>query len=234
MVIFNTVRWLGHAACQITTSRGKNILIDPWITGNPACPVKKEEIDKCDIILVTHDHRDHLGTDVPYLVEATGAVVVVQPELADLLKKEGLNNKNIINGIGMNIGGSVTVDGIKITMTQAFHSSSAGSPAGFIVTLEDGKNIYHAGDTGIFSDMAILGRLYNIDLALLPIGSVFVMDPLQAAFSLTMLKPKIAVPIHYRTFPILVQDAGEFEKLARENAPGVEVVVLNPGEKIEI
>ncbi|NPV27581.1 MAG: metal-dependent hydrolase [Firmicutes bacterium] len=228
----NSVKWLGHAACQITTTKGKVVLIDPWITNNPSCPIKKENLQRVDLILVTHDHFDHLGTDIPDLVKTTGATVIVQPELAGQLQQSGVNAANIINGMGMNIGGQVEVAGIKVTMTQALHSCSAGSPVGFIVRLEDGKTIYHAGDTGIFESMRLLGELYNIDLALLPIGSVFVMDPLQAATSLTLLKPKKVIPIHYRTFPILVQDTTEFVKLAREKAPTVEIEVIEPGQEV--
>ncbi len=230
----NSVKWLGHAACAITSEGGKVVLVDPWITGNPSCPVKREEIGKADLILVTHDHFDHLGSDIPDLVKATGAVVIAQPELANTLQQSGVSQENIIFGMGMNIGGQVEVAGIKVIMTQAFHSGTAGNAVGYIVVLEDGKTVYHAGDTGIFADMEIFGKLYNIDLALLPIGSVFVMDPVQAAFSLTLLKPKKAVPIHYGTFPILVQDAGEFVNLARTRAPETEVVVIKPGQEVEI
>jgi len=227
----HSVKWLGHAACQITTENGSVILIDPWISGNPSCPVKREDIGRVDLILVTHDHFDHLGTDIPDLVKATGATVIAQPELANALQEAGVGADNIIYGMGMNIGGQVEAAGIKVVMTQAFHSGTAGEAVGYIIILEDGKTIYHAVDTGIFASMEILGSLYNIDLALLPIGSVFVMDPLQAAHSLTMLKPRKVVPIHYGTFPILVQDAGEFIKLAREKAPEVEIEAIKPGQQ---
>lgn len=228
----HSVKWLGHAACQITTASGKVILIDPWLTGNPTCPVKKDDLQRVDLILVTHDHFDHIGTDIPDLVKATGATVIAQPELAGVLQEAGVAAENIIFGMGMNIGGRVEAAGVQVVMTQAFHSGTAGSAAGYIIILEDGKTIYHAGDTGIFSDMELLGRIYNIDVALLPIGSVFVMDPVQAAFSLTLLKPGRVVPIHYGTFPILVQDAAEFVKLAGEKAPGVKVEAIKPGQEI--
>lgn len=224
----NSCKWLGHAACQITTGKGKIILIDPWITNNPSCPIRKEELTKADLILVTHEHSDHLGTDVPYLVKTTSATVIVQPELAGRLQADGVSAARIID---MNIGGTVEVAGIKVTMTQAFHS---GNPVGFIIRLENGQTIYHAGDTGIFESMRLLGEIYKLDLALLPIGSHYVMDPLQTAVSLTLLKPKKVVPIHYRSFPVLVQDAGEFVKLAKEKAPEVEVIVIEPGQEIQI
>jgi len=230
----HTVKWLGHSACQITTAEGKVILVDPWITGNPACTIKKDDITRADIILVTHDHFDHLGSDIPDLVKATGATVIAQPELAAVIRDSGVSPENILFGTGMNIGGQVTVSGVKVTMTQAHHSSTAGDPVGYIIILEDGKTVYHAGDTCIFAGMGLLGTIYPIDLALLPIGSVFVMDPLQAAHSLTLLKPKKVVPIHYGTFPILVQDADEFIRLAAEKAPAVKVEAIRPGEEITI
>lgn len=230
----NSIKWLGHAACQITSEKGVVILIDPWISGNPSCPVKKEDINKADIILITHDHFDHLGTDVPDLVKATGATVIVQPELVDTLQKSGVSADHIIFGMGMNIGGEVEVAGVKIIMTQAFHSSTVGSSTGYIIILEDGKTVYHAGDTGIFDSMRIFGEIYDLDLALIPIGSVFTMNPLQAAASLTLLKPKKAIPIHYQTFPILVQDAGEFIDLAAKKAPEVKVEAIKPGQEVII
>ncbi len=228
----NKVKWLGHGAFEVTTGKGKRILIDPWITGNPLCPVKSEEVRHPDIILITHDHFDHLGGDVPFLVGGSDAIIVAQPEIVAKLKEAGVEEKNFIYGMGMNIGGTVETDDIKITMVQAFHSAGAGSPSGFIITLEDGKTIYHAGDTGIFGDMKILGELYPIDLALLPIGSVFTMDPLQAACALQLLKPARAVPMHYKTFPILVQNADEFVRLAAEKAPDTKIAVTEPGGEV--
>lgn len=228
------VQWLGHSACLIKTQSGKVLLIDPWITGNPVCPLKKEDLKQADLILLTHDHFDHMGSDIPDLVKATGATVIAQPELCGVLQEAGVSPENVIYGMGMNIGGTVEVAGIKVVMTQAFHSGTAGEAVGYIIILEDGKTIYHAGDTGIFASMELLSKIYPIDLALLPIGSVFVMDPVQAAFSLTLLKPRVAIPIHYGTFPILVQDGAGFAKLAAEKAPEVKVEVLKPGEEIAL
>ncbi|MCL2337900.1 MAG: metal-dependent hydrolase [Firmicutes bacterium] len=224
----NSVKWLGHAACQITSAGGRVVLIDPWISGNPSCPVKKEALSKADVILITHDHFDHLGADVPDLVRATGAMVAGQPELMAEVEKSGVAAEKTL---GMNIGGQVDVAGIKITMTQAFHSAGAGAAVGYIVTLEDGKHIYHAGDTGIFASMELLGRIYPLAVALLPIGSLYTMDPLQAAYSAGLLKPAKVIPIHYGTFPALVQNADDFVKLAAEKAPGVSVEVLKPGQE---
>ncbi|HHX75441.1 MAG TPA: metal-dependent hydrolase [Firmicutes bacterium] len=227
----NLLTWLGHAAFAITTAQGGRVLIDPWISGNPACPVRVEELEPPDVILVTHDHHDHYGSDLPALLAKGSGVLVGQPELVARAKRDGVPAENIVNGgSGMNIGGSITVKGIDITMTQAVHSAEAGTPCGFIVTLEDGKVLYHAGDTGIFATMKLLGDLYQIDVALLPIGGVFVMDPLQAAAALQLLQPRLAVPMHYKTFPVLEQNADSFISLAAEKAPRVEIRVLQPGE----
>lgn len=225
------IRWISHAGFIITSPEGKVIIIDPWIKDNPLCPIKLEEIREANIVLVTHDHFDHMGNTVD-IVKNTGATLVVCPETAGKLQSEmGIPSDNIIfGGYGMNIGGSAQINNITITMTQAFHSSETASPTGFIIKLEDGKTIYHAGDTGIFESMRTLGDLYNIDLALIPIGSVFVMDPYQAAHSLKLLKPRKAIPMHYMTFPILEQSADRFVQLAKEIAPDVEVVILEPGE----
>jgi len=225
------LRWLSHAGFIITSPNGKIIIIDPWVKDNPLCPITLDNIDKADLILVTHDHFDHLGNAVD-IVKKTGATIVVAPETSVKLQSEmGVSSENIIfGGYGMNIGGSANIDGINITMTQALHSCETAYPTGFIIRLEDGYTIYHAGDTGIFESMRLLGEIYQIDLALIPIGGVFVMDPYQAAHSLRLIRPKRAIPMHYKTFPILEQNADNFIELANQIAPDVKVIVLNPGD----
>jgi L-ascorbate metabolism protein UlaG (beta-lactamase superfamily) len=147
----------------------------------------------------------------------------------------GLSTERVVNfGTGMNIGATVLIDGITITMTQACHSSQTGSNSGFIIKLDDGYTIYHAGDTGIFATMKILGELYPLDLALLPIGGAFTMDSVQAARALTLLNPKKAIPMHYKTWPLLEQSADTFVELAKKEAPGVEIVVIEPGQELAI
>jgi len=222
------VKWIGHATFEIITSQGVNIVVDPWYDSNPATETKAEEVEKADVVLITHDHFDHLG-DAATLLKKTGATVVGQPEIMEKMKEQGVSEDQVVYGTGMNVGGSVEVNGIKIIMVQAVHSSNSGDPAGFIINLEDGKTLYHAGDTGIFNSMELLGKMYGIDLALLPIGSVFTMDPLQAVFALNLIKPKVAIPMHFGTFPVLVQDTNRFEELAKEKAPTTEVVSLEPG-----
>lgn len=225
------VKWLSHAGFQITSEEGKVILIDPWLEGNPLAPCGAKEIKTADLVLVTHDHFDHAG-NAAQIAKNTGAVLVGMPETVERLSAEaGLPEGQIVFGMGMNIGGTYRVDGIAVTMTQAFHSSRTGAPCGYIITLENGFTIYHAGDTGIFSAMKILGELYPLDLALLPIGGVFTMDPRQAAAAAKLLGAKKVVPMHYKTFPILVQEAAPFVEAVQKEAPEVEVVVLAPGEE---
>ena len=154
------------------------------------------------------------------------------PETVGRLKEEaGVPDSQIVFGTGMNIGGTVSSNGIAITMTQAFHSSQTGSPAGYLIRLEDGYTVYHAGDTGIFSSMKLLGELFHIDLALLPIGGVFTMDPKQASVAAKLLGTNTVIPMHYKTFPILEQDTSSFTEIMRKEASGIEVVVLDPGEE---
>ena len=227
-----SIKWLSHAGFIITSPEGKTIIIDPWITDNPLCPIKLEDVKTADIVLVTHDHFDH-AANAADIVKKTGATLIAAPETAGKFQAQmGVPPENVLfGGYGMNIGGSAEVKGIVITMTQAFHSSETASPTGYIVKLEDGTTVYHAGDTGIFASMATLAELYRIDIALLPIGSVFTMDPIQAARSLKLLNPKSVIPMHYKTFPILEQDASRFVELAKKEAPAVKVVVLEPGQE---
>ncbi len=229
------VKWHGHANFEITSANGKKILIDPWFEGNPSCVTPLSDVKDIDYILITHDHFDHMGQAVEIAQSTKATLVGLVETMAKLQGEMGIPPEQVVNGgFGMNIGGTATLDGIKVTMTQAFHSSATGNPSGFIVTLENGKRIYHAGDTGIFGTMATLGEMYKLDLALLPVGSCFTMDPYQAAHALTLLKPKAVIPMHYQTFPILEPDAGGFVKLAKEKAPDVKVVTLSPGEEYKL
>ncbi len=229
----NKIKYLGHSAFSVLTDSGKTIYIDPYLSQNPTAAITVDQVNSCDIILITHDHFDHLG-DASEIIKKCGGIAVGMPETVAKLKEAGIADDNIVNaGFGMNTGGTSQVDGIKIVMTQAFHSGTS-NPSGYIVTLEDGKTIYHSGDTGIFGSMQVLGDIYNIDLAMLPIGSVFTMDPLQAAVAARMLKCKKVIPMHYKTFPFLVPDPSSFVELVKEKAAGVETILLNPGEECEL
>ncbi|MFC1974513.1 metal-dependent hydrolase [Chloroflexota bacterium] len=227
-----SIRSLGHAGFIITTPEGKTVIIDACIDGNPLCPLKLQDIREAHLALVTHYHWDHALSAVA-IARQTQAIVVAQTDAVKKFQVEmGLPpEKTVFDGKGMNIGGSFSYAGITVTMTQAAHSSVTGSPCGYLIKLEDGCTIYHAGDTGIFESMRLLGEIYPIDLALLPIGGVFTMDSFQAVKALGLLKPKKAIPMHYKTFAVMEQSADNFLKLARREFPQIEVIVLEAGEE---
>jgi L-ascorbate metabolism protein UlaG (beta-lactamase superfamily) len=227
-----TFRFLGHSVFSVTSPSGKVVITDPWIDDNPMCPIKLADIQAADIVTVSHDHFDHIAHAAD-IAKKTGATIVTQPETANRLKsEEGVPEDNIVNfGMGMNIGGSIDIGGVTVTMMQAFHSSATGCPASFVVRLDGGATFYHGGDTGIFQSMSLISEIYGPEVALIPMGSAFVMDPVQAAASLKLLKPKVAIPMHYKTFPVLEQSADRFVELAKRETPSVKVVVLEPGEE---
>lgn len=200
-----TVRWFGHSAFSLLSPRGRTVLIDPWLE-NPMAPPKAKEIAGVDIILVTHGHSDHLGNTVE-IARRTNAYVVAIHEIGLYLQSQGLSRVE-----GINKSGSVVIEGISVTMTHAEHSGGmepggelrvGGDPAGFIIKFENGFTVYHAGDTGVFGDMQLIGRLYKPDLAMLPIGGYFTMGPSEAAMACTLIRPRHIVGMHYGTYPIL-------------------------------
>ena len=223
-----TVTWLGQSAFKLEHG-GKTIFIDPFITGNPNCPITLGDIKTADYILVTHDHFDHVG-DTIELAKKTGAIVIANYDTVAKFQANGLPPENVLlGGFGRNVGGSMDFDGFSLVMTPAIHSSASGSPCGYIIRFSDGTSIYHAGDTGIFSDMELYARLYPVDVAILPIGNIMTMDAFQAAESLRMIRPKTAIPMHYGSF-FLEPSADEFVKQAKRTAPEVDVMVLTPGQ----
>ncbi len=200
------ITFLGHATFLLKWS-GKNILIDPWLGNNPACPEKFHHVSPVDIILITHGHFDHIG-DAVELAREQEPQVIANYETATWLEGKGVKNT-----VSMNKGGTVDVAGIKVTMVSADHSCGildegkiiyGGDPAGFVMEFPEGPyRVYHAGDTNVFGDMKIIGELYRPDLALLPIGDHFTMGPREAALAVRLLGVKEVVPMHYGTFPIL-------------------------------
>jgi len=222
------IRWLGHS-CFIIEGNDR-IIVDPYITGNPVCPEKLENID-VDIVAVTHAHGDHLGDAIE--IAKKGAKLVAIYEIIEYASKYG------VTGEAINMGGGIKIGGTEIIMTPAFHSSGftqagfqfgGAMPAGLVI--KSGKTVYHAGDTSLFSDMKLIGELYKPDAALLPIGGRFTMDAKQAAIAAEWIGAKIAIPMHYNTWDVIKQDPNEFKKLVEEK--GIKAIILNPGEETEI
>ena len=224
------VSFHGHSVVKIETN-GKTILIDPFITGNDLTDLKVEDV-KPDAIILTHAHRDHLG-DTVELAKKHDALVIANFEVATYLSWKGLNTH------GMSIGGAYEFDFGKVKMTQAFHGTGmvtenneilyGGMPAG-ILFMAEGKTVFHAGDTGLFSDMKLIGERHPIDLAFLPIGDNFTMGPEDAALAAEFLNAKEVVPIHFNTFPPIKQDPHAFVKMLKKNKGRV----LEAGETIEL
>jgi L-ascorbate metabolism protein UlaG (beta-lactamase superfamily) len=220
------IRWLGHSGFEIELAN-KILLIDPWLTGNPLAAVKASDIKKADIVCVTHDHGDHLG-DAVEICKRTGATFVAIYELGVYAEEQGVKNV-----VGINIGGTAKVKGIRITMVQAFHSSTRGAPTGFVIKAEE-KTLYHAGDTGLFGDMKLIGEIHRPDVALIPIGDYYTMGPREAAEAVKLIKPAVVVPMHYQTFPVLESSAENFTKLVKKKVPKVKVVELKPGDTYQV
>jgi len=224
------VSFHGHSVVMIETN-GKKILIDPFIRGNSQTDLNADTVE-CDVILLTHGHNDHVG-DTVEIAKRNNALVVATADLATYLGFQGLNVH------GMNIGGAYEFDFGKVKLTQAFHSSHyteanqnivyTGMPTGILFTAE-GKTIYHLGDTGLFSDLKMIGEMNDIDLAFIPIGDNFTMGPEDAAIAAKWIGAKLVVPIHYNTFPVIQQDPHKFIELL----DGVEGKVLQPGESITL
>jgi L-ascorbate metabolism protein UlaG (beta-lactamase superfamily) len=228
-----TLTWLGHASFRLDTASGKRIYVDPWLNGNPKCPENELTPERVDLIALTHGHGDHVGDTVD-LAKKHGATVVALVELAGWLGKQGVEEGQLRNP---NKGGTVDVDGTKVTLTHAFHSGSApdgsyaGEPSGLVITTEDGKKVYFAGDTCVFGDMQLIGRIYDPDLAVLPIGDHFTMGPKEAAVAIELLGTKRVVPCHFGTFGLLTGTREELEQLAPS---GVTIEQLEPGESVTV
>ena len=222
-----SVTWLGHASFRVDSPGGKRIYVDPWLS-NPKCPESEQEPERVDVIALTHGHGDHVGETVE-LSKQFEPEIIAMVELKSWLGEQGAKTGEMP---GPNKGGTVDVDGAKFTLTNAFHSGSApdgsyaGEPSGIVLETANGTTVYFAGDTCVFGDMQLIGRLYSPDLAVLPIGGHFTMDPREAAVALELLGAKRCIPCHYGTFPLL---AGTPEEL-RGQARDVEVIALEPGE----
>jgi L-ascorbate metabolism protein UlaG (beta-lactamase superfamily) len=227
------ITWLGHATVLIQTAKGTNILIDPFITGNPKYPKDFVLPEKIHYILATHGHSDHISDAVPVSAKH-GSTVVAIYELANYLAAQG-----VARTIGLSLGGTVQLNDVAATMVEAKHSSSvqdergvhyAGVAAGFVLTVAEGPVLYHAGDTAVFGDMKLIAELYQPQVAMLPIGGHFTMGPKEAALAVKLLGAKTILPIHFGTVPQLKGTPDELAALVDES---VEVVRWKPGESIE-
>ena len=227
-----TLTWLGHSSFRLDTPGGKRIYVDPFLHGNPKCPEAEQEPERVDIVAVTHGHGDHVG-DTVALAQKHGCKVVAQVELAGWIGAQGVDAGQLRDP---NKGGTVDVDGVKFTLTNAFHSSStpdgayAGQPCGIVVEVENGTKLYFAGDTCVFGDMQLIGRIYEPDVAILPIGDHYTMGPREAAVALELLGVKRCVPCHWGTFPPLVGRPAQLAELA----PGVQVEQIEPGDSVAV
>jgi L-ascorbate metabolism protein UlaG (beta-lactamase superfamily) len=211
------ITWFGHSAVQIKGS--KTVIIDPFLAGNPAASTSPDTITEADAVVVTHDHEDHIG-DAFTIAKNTGAVLFGVHEIAVWAEAEGITAE------GMNIGGTVENNGVIVHMVQALHSCDKGDPTGVVIEL-DGKNVYHAGDTGLTYDMKLIGDFFHPDLTLLPIGDRYTMGPASAAKAVEFIQTPKVIPIHYGTFPIVDVDPEEFKQKVGTMA---EVIILKPGE----
>jgi L-ascorbate metabolism protein UlaG (beta-lactamase superfamily) len=227
------ITWLGHATVLLETA-DTSILIDPYIAQNPKYPKNFALPAKIDYILLSHGHGDHISDVVP-VAARHGATVVAIYELASYVGGKGVSET-----IGMNLGGTVQLNGVAATMVEAKHSSGAqdekgthyvGVAAGYVLSVAGGPVLYFAGDTAVFGDMKLIGELYRPKVAMLPIGGHFTMGPKEAALATSLLQPEVILPLHFGTFPVLT---GTPEQLAELVGPKVKVMAWKPGEEYTV
>lgn len=230
----NKITWLGHSTFAITLPSGKVVLLDPWLTGNPACPQAQKTPERVDAMLISHGHGDHLG-DAVTLAKKFKPQIACNYEIYQWLASKGVENIS-----PMNKGGTQRLGEIEVTMVDAKHSSGieddgkvvyAGEPAGFVVRLPGGLTMYHAGDTAVFGDMKLIGELYEPELACLPIGDLFTMGPREAAKAIRLLNVRHVIPMHYGTFPVLTGTPAALRNITQDIL-GLEIHALKPGETL--
>lgn len=224
------ITWLGHSTFLMRTPGGRRLLLDPWLTANPRCPERLRRQTEVDLVLATHGHEDHIGDLVPVARE-TGALVVAPYELCDWVGRKGITHT-----APMNKGGSLDVQDLRISMTDARHSSGCldngtmvymGEACGYVLRLEDGVTIYYAGDTSLFGDMKLIGETFRPDIAVLPIGDRFTMGPQDAAIACEWLGVRQVIPMHWGTFPLLTGTPDTFRRHLRDD---IQMLELRPGD----
>jgi L-ascorbate metabolism protein UlaG (beta-lactamase superfamily) len=229
------VTWLGHSSFEIKLPTGEVILLDPWLEGNPSYPAG-HKLTRCDAILLSHAHGDHVGSTMAIAPQYPAAKLVAMYELATHLEKKGVKNT-----VGMNKGGTCDLGFAQVSMTHAIHSSSfedegtgrvyGGEPAGFAIHAA-GKKLYFAGDTCVFGDMRLIAEIYGpFDAAMLPIGDLYTMGPREASFAARLLRPKQIIPMHWGTFPALTGTPAALAELIHD-LPGTSVAQIKPGESV--
>ncbi|HTW67632.1 MAG TPA: metal-dependent hydrolase [Bryobacteraceae bacterium] len=227
------ITWLGHATFHIQVESGEALVLDPWIEGNPSYP-QGHEIHRADAIALSHGHFDHVNSVIPLAKKFEPKVIAIG-EIAGWFESRGVKN-----AIGMNKGGTVDLGFVKLTMTHAVHSSSiqdgdktiyGGEPAGYILTFQDGRRAYFAGDTSVFSELKLYAEIYHPELAFLPIGDHYTMGPEEAAYAARMLGAKAVVPMHYGTFPVLTGRPEQLEK--HLSGSGIKVLNLQAGHTVQ-
>lgn len=229
------ITWLGHAAFRFRVEEGVTLLIDPFLRANPLCPAEEKYPDKADAIFVTHGHRDHLG-DAASIARSTGATVFSIFEIKRWLMQQGLEDEQTVP---LNKGGTVSAPGgVKATFVHAVHSSgiygeegmiNGGAAGGWVLDFPGGPIVYHAGDTDVFGDMELIGELWEPNIACLPIGGHFTMDPRSAARAAGLLGVETVIPMHFGTFPVL---AGRPDHLRRHGSGSFQVQELTVGAPV--
>ncbi len=229
-----TFVYYGHSTVRCDLPDGSVMLIDPWVGQNPACPEELRELERLDAMLITHAHFDHMGDAVELAKKHKPKLVVGCFEVCQWLESQGVENTS-----GMNLGGCQEVLGQKVTMVRADHSSGfmhdgvlmdGGVAAGYVIRTPSGFTFYHAGDTAVFSDMQLIAEFYRPELAFLPIGDLFTMDPRQAAWACRLLEVRRVIPVHWGTFPVLIGTPEQLEEALEDLGVACDVIKLQPGE----
>jgi L-ascorbate metabolism protein UlaG (beta-lactamase superfamily) len=240
-----TIEFLGHASFRLHHACCGWVYLDPWITGNPVCKLKLDDITEAKYVCVSHGHRDHLGDAIPIALK-TGGLLITTPEICAFASRHGVAYEK--QSYGLNIGGTARYGSFTVTMVHAFHTSEIQGPAygtdrslepgsgatGFVFNFAGEHRLYYTGDTGVFGDMNLFADLYRPDIVILPIGGKYTMGPLEAAQALELISAPLAIPCHYDTFPNQRVDMAEFRRLVDSHAPHTKVVALKPGESYQL